>query len=96
MRTSVVCIYERTKDYYAVEYKTDCHVNWDRKEIPEPVGDLSTGEDIPCFVDAWERKDAPSGEKISGFAVRLHGSSDWDFDARLRLAHLYGWSDFSE
>lgn len=96
MRTSVVCIYERTQNHYAVEYKTDCHVNWDRNEIPEPVGDPSTGEDIPCFVDAWERKDAPSGEQISGFAVRLHGSSLRDFDTSLRLAQAYGWTGFAE
>lgn len=96
MRTSVVCIYERTKDFYAVEYKKDCHVNWDRSEIPEPTGDLTTGEDIPSFVDAWERKDALTGEQISGFAIRLQGNSLRDFVTGVRLAQVYGWGDFAE
>lgn len=94
MRTSVVCIYERTEDYYAVEYKTDCHVNWDRHEIPEPVVDISS-EHIPCFFDAWERRDETSGEKISGFAVRMHGSG-LESDIKLRLAHKYGWKNFAD
>jgi len=95
MRNSVVCIYEWSENYLAYEYKTGASVAWDRNELPELVVDISPKADIPCFFDAWQRKDALTGEQISGFVVRLRRSAgEWDFG--MRLARKYGWELLEE